>query len=355
MGADSLHSAFKRLSFITLVAVYLLILVGGVVRSTGSGMGCPDWPKCFGSYVPPTDVSELPEDYKEYYANYRHEKNIRFAKFLNFFGMTEKADQIVHDNTILVESDFNVYRTWTEYANRLVGATIGLLIFATMIGSLTYYKKDKVVFYLATLTFVLVGLEGWIGAYVVSTNLMPWIISIHMILALFIVLLLIYINFRIRLESSNSALKSNKKLIVTLTVLCLLTMGIQIILGTQVREAIDVVAADLSFALRETWISKTGASFLVHRSFSLLILGLFGWLLFIILKNRHRSALVATIGKYVGILIAIEILSGIVMAYFGIPPFIQPVHLLFSTLIFGVLYYMYLVIVNSNLEISGDI
>ncbi len=355
MGADRVHSVFKRLSFITLVAVYFLILVGGVVRSTGSGMGCPDWPRCFGNYVPPTDVSELPENYKEYYANYRHEKNIRFAKFLNFFGMTEKADRIVNDNAILVEADFNVYKTWTEYVNRLAGATIGLLIFATMIGSLTYYKKDKVVFYLAFLTFVLVGLEGWIGAFVVSTNLMPWMISIHMILALFIVLLLIYINFRIRIQSANAAPESNKKLIVTLTVLCLVTMGVQIILGTQVREAIDIIAADLSFALRETWISKAGASFLVHRSFSLLILGLFGWLLYFILKNRRQSALVATIGKYVGILIAIEILSGIVMAYFGIPPFIRPIHLLFSTLIFGVLYYMYLVIVNSNLDISGDI
>lgn len=348
MESGRKHSAFRRLSFITLVAVYFLILVGGIVRSTGSGMGCPDWPKCFGSYVPPTDVSELPEDYKEYYANYRHEKNIRFAKLLSFIGMSEKANQIVHDESILLEADFNVYKTWTEYTNRLAGAAIGLLIFATMIGSLIYYKKDKVVFYLAFITFVLVGLEGWIGAYVVSTNLMPWMISVHMILALFIVLFLIYINFRIRKRTSTSALESNKKLIVTLTVLCLLTMGIQIILGTQVREAIDIVAADLSFAFRETWISKTGASFLLHRSFSLLILGLFGGLMYFILKNKHQSTMVATIGKYVVVLITIEIVSGVVMAYFGIPPYIQPIHLFFSTLIFGVLYYMYLILISER-------
>lgn len=354
MSRDRKHIAFKRLSFATLVAVYFLILVGGIVRSTGSGMGCPDWPKCFGSYVPPTDASQLPDDYKDYYANHRYEKNVRFAKALNFFGMKDKADQILNDQSILVEADFNVYKTWTEYANRLVGATIGLLIFATMIGSLSYYKKDKMVFYLAFATFVLVGLEGWIGAFVVSTNLMPWIISIHMILALFIVLLLIYINFRIRVEASNSMLKSNKKLIVTLTILCLITMGIQIILGTQVREAIDVIAAELSFAFRETWISKIGKSFLIHRSFSLLILGLFGWLLYSIMKNSQQSTIVKTIGFYMVTLIAIEILSGMIMAYLGIPPFIQPIHLLFSTIIFGVLYYMYLMIVNSKPDISGD-
>ncbi len=351
MKAATKYKAFKRLSFITLVAVYFLILVGGIVRSTGSGMGCPDWPKCFGSFVPPTDISDLPDDYKDYYANHRHEKNVRLSKFLNFLGMSEKANRIVNESDILVEADFNVIKTWTEYANRLAGASIGLLIFATMIGSLSYYKKDKMVFYLALSTFVLVGLEGWIGAFVVSTNLMPWIISIHMILALFIVLLLIYINFRIRTISSNSGLKKNKKTIITLAILSLVAMGIQIILGTQVREAIDIVAAEMSFALRETWIGKTGISFLIHRSFSLLILGLFGGLLYFIFKNRNQSTVVTKIGPYVAVLLIIEIVSGIVMAYFGIPPFIQPIHLLFSTLIFGALYYMYLII-NSESKIA---
>jgi cytochrome c oxidase assembly protein subunit 15 len=352
MLEGSKHKGFKRLSFITLIAVYFLILVGGVVRSTGSGMGCPDWPMCFGSLVPPTDVSELPENYKEYYANYRHEKNIRLAGFLNFLGMPEKANQVINDKSILVEEDFNVYKTWTEYANRLVGATIGILIFATMIGSIAYFKKDRTVFYLSVAAFLLVGFEGWIGAFVVSTNLMPWIISIHMILALIIVLLLIYINFRIRRASLNSSFYSNKNVLVTLTILCLVTMGIQIILGTQVREAIDKVAADHSFALRETWISKAGASFLIHRSFSLLILGLFGWLLYSILKKKQQSTFIKNVGKYIAALIAIEIMSGMIMAYLGIPPFIQPIHLLFSTIIFGVLYYMYLIIINSNNKIA---
>jgi len=345
------HIGFKYLSFVTLIAVYFLILVGGIVRSTGSGMGCPDWPKCFGCFVPPTDVSELPDDYKEYYANYRHEKNVRFARYLNFLGMAEKADQIVNDESIFVEADFNVYKTWTEYTNRLAGATIGLLIFAMMIGSISYLKEDKPVFYLSLFTFLMVGFQGWTGSIVVSSNLMPWMITIHMILALVIVLLLVYINFRIRRESLDTASNTDKRRIVILTVFCLFTMGVQIVLGTQVREAIDVIAADLSFALRETWVSKTGISFLLHRSFSLLIIGLHGWLLYSVLKNKHQSTIVKNIGRYVVLLIVIEIISGIIMAYFGIPPFIQPIHLLFSTVIFGVLYYMYLVIVNSKNKI----
>ncbi|MCG8309386.1 MAG: COX15/CtaA family protein [Cytophagales bacterium] len=352
MNISKDHMGFKRLSLTTLIAVYFLILVGGIVRSTGSGMGCPDWPKCFGSYIPPTDVSELPEDYKAYYAEYRHQKNIRFARYLEFFGFSNKADQIVNDASILVEGDFNVYKTWTEYVNRLIGVIIGLLIFATLLGSITYLKEDKTVFYVSLLTFVTVGFQGWIGSIVVSTNLMPWMITIHMILALVIVLLLIYINFRIRRNSIGNASGPHLKLIFYLTVFCLITMAVQIVLGTQVREAIDRAATELSFALRETWISRTGLSFMLHRSFSLFILGLHGLLLYSILKSKQQATFVRNIGKYVVLLILLEIISGMVMAYFGMPPFVQPVHLLLSTLIFGVLYYMYLVIIYSKNKIA---
>lgn len=147
MAFKDKHSGFKKLSLATLVAVYFLILIGGVVRSTGSGMGCPDWPKCFGRWVPPTDVAELPDNYKEDYSAYRHQKNVRFARYLRLFGMDSKADQITTDQSILEEANFNVYKTWTEYANRLAGVSIGLFIFAMAIGSWAYFKEDPPVFF----------------------------------------------------------------------------------------------------------------------------------------------------------------------------------------------------------------
>ncbi|NJM26795.1 MAG: hypothetical protein HC859_16295, partial [Bacteroidia bacterium] len=188
--------SYYRLALSTLIAVFVLILVGGVVRSTGSGMGCPDWPKCFGSWVPPTNVSQLPGNYKEIYAEYRHKKNMKFARYLRVLGMSNTADQLMADESILVEADFNSTKTWIEYVNRLVGVVIGFLIFLVAIFSFRYRKHDPRLTILSVATFVLVGFQGWIGSVVVSTNLTPWTITVHMFLALVIVALLAYLVHR---------------------------------------------------------------------------------------------------------------------------------------------------------------
>ncbi len=299
-------------------------------------MGCPDWPKCFGSWVPPTSVGELPADYKEDYVQQRVEKNKKFSKYLTALGFDDLAYQVENDPSILEEEDFNAVKTWVEYVNRLIGAVIGLLIFGTFVLSIRYWKKDRPITVLSFVAFVLVGFQGWIGSIVVSTNLLQWMITIHMLLAIVIVCLLIYIYFRSKRDRLNHLTGLPGKL-KWLVIACLLLTVIQVVLGTQVREGIDMVA---TYAARSEWISNLGLTFLIHRSYSLLLLALHVYMFYVLLKNVELKS----ITKWLLIIVAVEILSGALMAYFGVPAFIQPIHLLLGTLIVGVQYYLLLLI-----------
>lgn len=335
---------FRRFSAVTIIAVYLLIAVGGIVRSTGSGMGCPDWPKCFGSWVPPTSVDQLPQDYKEDYVQQRVEKNKKFSKYLTAFGFDDLAYQVENDPSILEEEDFNAVKTWVEYVNRLIGAVIGLLIFGTFVLSIRFWKEDRPITVLSFVAFVLVGFQGWIGSIVVSTNLLQWMITIHMLLAIVIVGLLIYVYFRSKRQTLPVLSEASPKL-KWLVIACLLLTTIQVVLGTQVREAIDLVA---TYAARSEWISNLGWTFLIHRSYSLLLLALHGYLFYLLMSSQGLKSLT----KWLLVIVGVEILSGALMSYFGVPAFIQPIHLLLGTLIVGVQYYLLLLINHKQKSIA---
>ena len=329
--------SFRRLSLSTLVAVYVLILVGGVVRSTGSGMGCPDWPKCFGRWVPPTSVAELPTDYKQTYAAHRQKKNERFARYLTSFGMENTAISILNDPSILHENDFNPTKTWIEYVNRLIGVIIGILIFAVFVASIRFWASERKLTLIAFAAFILVGFQGWIGSIVVSTNLMPWTITVHMFLALLIVALLIYL-----VHQSSYGREINSSLGFWWLIASMAVLLVQILLGTQVREAIDRVS---ELAAREAWISNLGGEFVIHRSFSWIVLILHVGLIVKLHKTQGSKVFALTLI----LLILGTILTGMGMAYLGVPPFLQPIHLLLATATFG-MQFLFLLKLNRKEE-----
>jgi len=300
------------------------------VRSTGSGMGCPDWPKCFGTWIPPTSVNQLPADYKAQFAQYRDNKNVKFAQYLSALGMEDTASKILQDPSVLVEQDFNATKTWTEYLNRLVGAIIGLLFIALFIASWRVRAISPVLFTGSGLALGLVIFQGWFGSIVVSTNLTTWTVTIHLLLALLLVMILIFLLVRSG-ETSRLELKGVRGwLLAGMSVILLQTL-----LGTRVREAIDRLSPSIG---RDSWITNAGSDFLIHRTFSWVVLAI---QLLVYMKLRKMTA-EKTLTLIPFLLILCSLLTGTAMAYFGVPPSLQPVHLVLAVLSFGWFFQVYL-------------
>ena len=356
---------FRFWSGLTVISIYLLILVGGIVRATGSGMGCPDWPKCFGQWVPPTTSSQLPVGYKAIYTAQRVAKNQKLAHTLANLGFKQVAGEIFAHPTQYIETDFNATKTWIEYLNRLLGALIGIFVFVTAVVALAFWKRDRSIAWLAIASWLLTGVQGWLGSLVVSTNLLPVMVTIHMGLALLIVALLLYATHRARWgrqggktdelapleipsipDNEATGITAGMQWLVWAAVL--LTVG-QILLGTQVRENVDVVAVAANYAARATWIDKLGSVFETHRTLAAIVVLVnvfLGYQLWQLQIGRIRQLVIAT-----QVILGLEMIAGITLSYFALPAFVQPIHLTLATLLFGVQFLTLLALKHrTNLE-----
>ncbi|TMF11173.1 MAG: hypothetical protein E6I41_02725 [Chloroflexi bacterium] len=125
---------FRRVAFLTAFFAYLQIALGGVVRVTGSGLGCPDWPLCHGRPYPAADVHSI-----------------------------------------------------IEYSHRTVGSITSLLLVITVVLAWLLFRQQRpVVAWLATAALVAIGGEVLLGAGVVVNELASWLVLVHLGLAMVI-------------------------------------------------------------------------------------------------------------------------------------------------------------------------
>jgi cytochrome c oxidase assembly protein subunit 15 len=344
---NSNKRGFLNFGILTIVAVYILILIGGIVRSTGSGMGCPDWPKCFGNYVPPTDITQLPENYKEVYASGRLKKNKRLASLLNQLGFHELAHRIVNDPSMYIEAEFNPVKTWIEYLNRLAGVTVGLLIIGVVYYSRSFLKSDKIIFWLSLVSLLLVIFEGWLGSIVVSTNLLPGTVSLHMALALLLVILLTYVIVRSQRDVIAGTVGVYRKPVSLILVITLVLTFVQVLIGTQIREFVDEIAIRFPDE-RSRWIGELNSFFPVHRILSVVLLMVHLYFFYLVLENGKRSGLVFNLSITLIVILGLEIFAGLGLNYADFPAFIQPVHLLLANLLIGIQFLIYILIRYSS-------
>lgn len=303
---DKSLSQFLTFNRLTIILVYMLILIGASVRASGAGMGCPDWPTCFGQWIPPTHVAQLPENYQEIYAERGY-----------------------------ADTPFNAVKTWTEYLNRLFGVLTGLFITVSAILGFRARRIAPRVAVASSAAFVLVCIQGWLGAQLVASNLMPGMITVHMVMALLIVSVLLYGSHTAAHQLGQGAHHAvPAKPLYILTAL----LFVQMVMGTQVREMID--ALKQGEMLRTFWVQSLSWVFYVHRSFSAVLLATVLYLLY-----RSGPAWRGTLYRSLRRVLALMILTiavGATLGHFHMPKIAQPFHLLFAALLYGQLLVMVL-------------
>ncbi|WP_420551915.1 COX15/CtaA family protein [Tenacibaculum aiptasiae] len=328
---------FPLLVKISLISVYLIFLAGSVVRMTGSGMGCPDWPKCFGYYIPPTSEEQI-----TWQPNTSYEKGMIIIKNEALF---------VAENDLTTSSEFNnsnwskytkhsyakfnKYHTWTEYINRLSSALAGIPFLFLIFTSVSFWKEKKQITLLAFGAFFLMLFEAWLGKTVVDTHLKPTIITIHMVAGLLIIALLLWL-LHIISDRKKTTLKYNSlfnKLVIASAVFSL----IQIAMGTQVRQFIDEQVKLYGFENKQYSLLEPNFKFYFHRSFTIAIvlvnLGMF-------YLNQIKD-LGFKLVNWIVFLIFLETITGILMYYAEFPLGTQAVHLLSGAILFGLQFYLW--------------
>jgi heme A synthase len=122
---------FRHFAGLTIVATYALIVLGGVVRTSEAGLGCPDWPRCHGEFIPPLEKDVL-----------------------------------------------------IEYSHRLLAMTVGFLILGTAIAAWVWHRRRRMVAVPAVIALLLLGPQVGLGAVTVTSELSAELVTAHLAVAM---------------------------------------------------------------------------------------------------------------------------------------------------------------------------
>ena len=309
----------QKLALLSIVLLIVLIFAGAVVRVTGSGLGCPDWPTCWGEFIPPTSIEQVDEAYLE-------KKLPRFKRSAERFG--RDPDEITVARLL---EEYDPVQTWIEFTNRLLALPVLLANFLLMIACLRSQIMPK----LGVSAFALVIISALTGIVVVASGLRSGVVTIHMALAFLQLFVLTYLYWAgVRPGSLRTQIAGPSRPQVMILLSCVM---IEWAMGSQIREVTDRLMMEQGIASRGTWIDEISESFiyLIHRSFSWSILIAALWLGY---KSRWKGKIPRLV---LGLVFAL-MLMGLILSSSGIHAVVQVIHVGVAGGLVAAVYYWWL-------------
>ena len=255
--------AFRRLALATTITTIGVIGVGGLVRATGSGKGCPAWPKCFGRWIPPLE-----------------------------------------------------YHAIIEYSHRAIGAIAIALLSVTALVAVLKHRRDRPLVIATVVAWLMIFVQAGLGAIVVNTGLNPTLVTIHIGTAMVLVGLLVWITIaascRMRAEAGRMKGPVPPR-VKQLAVASAAATFLLILVGAYVRGQ----GASLAF---KDWPLMNGTLFpslgghattmFVHRSVAVLVGAVLAAFIWQANRARPRDAAVRIFANLAGVVYVAQVVVG---------------------------------------------
>ncbi len=299
---------FRKITLFGVVLALIVIVVGSYVRLSGAGLGCPDWPGCYGQAIP-IDFDSV--DFKAQAAK-------------AFSGQTP-----------------DLAKAWKEMSHRYLAAALGMTILLLALLSWREQQNRPVVVVAASTLAVLVGLQAALGMWAVKLHIMPIVVTGHLLLGMMTFWLLFWLYLRVNPKVSPLALPKNGLAIFARFVMGVLFL--EIVLGGWVSANYAALAcsgfpqcngswwpkADYQTALNLFNALSTGytgviafdaqvAASWLHRVGALICFIVLA-LVMLNATSAHHSRPVRRAGLSLSVLLLLQIGSGVIGVKFGMP------------------------------------
>jgi cytochrome c oxidase assembly protein subunit 15 len=215
------YSFFAKLNWVLVFMTFDLIVFGAFTRLTDSGLGCPDWPGCYGTSNPWHAIGDIQEA-----------------------------------QAALPEGPVTVMKAWIEMIHRYLAMTVGALIVVQLgIASTKFKRLGKSPLLGSLALLILVCMQGAFGAWTVTMKLQPIIVTIHLMLALVLLASLTFYAQQNWQEKGSKILELRSRPIsAILLTIAFVALTIQIFLGAWVSTNYAVLACpDFPTCLGSLW------------------------------------------------------------------------------------------------------
>ena len=270
---------YRLMVFVSLAVAFIQISLGAFVRSTESGLGCPDWPLCHGELIPPFE-----------------------------------------------------FHTLIEYSHRLTGSILAIFIIALALTSFLKFRNRKLIVNLSLISLFLVILAGILGGITVITELSWWIRLIHLSIALSLISCLTLLAKEMLFPNRTQMLVVTKEMWKTASAILIVFI---VIISGSFMIGIGANASCASWPLCRGSFLPSGFEYLVHMGHRYLAAASLIFLIYTVISvyKGNRLMEIRKIGHIVVGLTGVQILVGAVMIFTEFSSHLKWTHLSLATLI----------------------